>query len=177
MDLGRINIDFQVINSNDPALLLVADFSDWNHIDNKPAVIEITLPGSSQAVSYNFVKHTVNPFNSLNLYLNCSDCQEYSDLPDGIYTITVKGSPDTFFKTRYYLKLDKTRLELDKIYAGAGLEYAKDDKAMRDALSVIEFYLKVASAHTRRGNIGKAHQFFIEAQNLIERNKGCKNCY
>lgn len=177
MELGRINIDFQVINSNDPALLLIGDYSDWKHIRNKPSVIEITLPGSSQAVSYNFVKGSINSFNSNNLYLGCNDCQEYTDLPDGIYTILLKGSPDTFNKKRYYLKLDKIRLELDKIYVGAGLEYDKNNKAYRDSLSTIEFYLRVAEAHTRRGNIAKAYTFFTEAANLVEKNKNCKNCY
>lgn len=177
MEIGEINIDFQVINSNDPALLLVADFSDWKHIENKPAIIEITLPGASTANSFTFVKHSTNPFNANNLHIGCGDCEGRADLPDGIYTICLSASPNTFFKKRYYLKVDRLRLELDKIYAGAGLDYDKDDKAQREATATIEFYLRVAAAHTRRGNIGKARQFFVEAEKLVRRSQKCTNCY
>jgi hypothetical protein len=37
------------------------------------------------------------------------------DLPDGIYDVTIKGSPDTFQKNRQYLRTTKTQLELDKL--------------------------------------------------------------
>jgi len=177
MEIGQINIDFQCITSGDPQRLLIGDFSNWLHIENKPSVIEITLPGSHNAISYNFVKHTINSFNSSTLYVGCSDCSEYVDLPDGIYTILLKGSPDTFNKQRYYLKIDKLRMELDKIYIETSLQYSQGDKEKRDALSIIEFYLRTAEAHTRRGNIGKAHQFFSEAEKLVNRNKKCTNCY
>ena len=177
METGKINIDFAVLNSYDPALLLVGDFSDWKHIYQKPSIIEITLPGSSQAISYSFVKRTINSFNSSTLYLNCSDCDGYSPLPDGVYTIVVKGSPDKFYRKRYYLKIDTLRLELDKIYVGAGVAYNENDKEYREALANIEFKLDVAQAHTRSGNIRKANAFFKDAQCLVEKYKQCKNCY
>lgn len=176
--IGQINIDFQVINSNDPAVLLVGDFSSWAHIENKPAVIEVIVPGASYPISFSFVKNSINALNGSNLNLGCGDCEgAYPDLPDGIYTITVIGSPDTFRKQRYYLKTDKTRLELDRLYTMIGLEYSIDNKEYIEALSKTEFYLRVAEAHTRRGYIGKAKRFFDEAQILIKRYKNCKNCY
>lgn len=177
--MPKINIDFQVINSYDPAVLLVGDFSQWHHIENKPSIIEITVPGASTPIAFSFVKKTINAINGSALNLGCDSCNDaaYPDLPDGIYTITLKGSPDTFNKKRYYLKLDQTRLELDKVYVASGLKYNPANKSYRDALSTIEFYLRVAEAHTRRGDIGKAKTFFNEAQSLLRKYKECKNCY
>lgn len=177
MEYGDIKIDFQVISSYDPAILMIADTSSWKHITNKPANIEITLPGSSSPIIYSFVKNQINIFNSNTLYLSCNSCEEYVDLPDGIYTINIKGSPDTFNKKRFYLKLDKTRLTLDKIYIERGIEYNLQDKNFRDLVTSIELYLKVAESHTRQGNIGKAKQFFDIAVSTIEQNLECKNCF
>lgn len=100
-ELGKIRVDFQVITSNDPKILMVADFSEWKHIVGLPAVISITLPGARNPIQHNLIKNKINGFNSNTLGLTCeTGCTdpEYQDLPDGIYTICVEGSPNKFSK-------------------------------------------------------------------------------
>ena len=172
-NVGKPEILFEVLESNSPKILLVADFSVWAHIEVKPAVIEINIPGSSEAISFNFIKKATQSFNSNNLYIGCTECDgERVDLPDGIYKIRVKGSPDTFFQERYYLKTDLLRIELDKMYIDAGFNFEKSEKKILN-LSKIELYLKAAKAHTRQGDLYQANRFFTQALNLTD----CRNCH
>lgn len=178
--VGKINIDFQVINSNDPKILMIADFSDWAHVINEPAVISITMPGAANAIQYNFVKKNINGFNSNTLGISCeTNCgdPDYLDLPDGIYEICLEASPNTFKKQRYYLKLDSTRLELDKQLVKLGFTYSINNKEYIEHLQTIDFLLTVASAATRLGDIPKAAEHFNEALKLLEKYKDCKNCF
>ncbi len=84
-EIGKINIDFQIVESHDPKILMIADFSEWAHIVNEPCVVSITMPGAANPIQYNFVKHNINGFNSNTLGITCStgcDDPDYLDLPD-----------------------------------------------------------------------------------------------
>lgn len=179
MELGKINIDFQVLESGDPNILMIADFSSWLHIENQPSVISITLPGSSIPVRHNFVKNNINGFNSNTLNITCSyncDNPDYVPLPDGIYEILLEASPNTFNQKRYYLKLDNTRLELDKQLVRLGLDFDINSEERVNHIQLIDFLLLAASANTRLGDIPKASEHFTEALRLLEKYKDCKNC-
>lgn len=94
-EVGKPVINFQMINTNDPKILIVADYSEWLHIENQPAVLSIKLPGSKKYIQFNFVKNKFNAFNSNTLGLTCDiGCNDpdYLDLPDGIYDICLEGS-------------------------------------------------------------------------------------
>lgn len=179
-NIGRINIDFQVIDSGDPKILMIGDFSDWAHIVNEPAVISITMPGAANPIQYNFVKNNINGFNSNTLGITCDvGCNEpdYLDLPDGIYEICLEGSPNTFRKMRYYLKLDSTRLELDKQIVKLGFKYSEDYDKKRQHLELIDWLLTLASSSTRLEEIPEASEYFQEALKMLEKYKDCKTCF
>lgn len=177
--IGKINVDFQVINSYDPKVLIVADSSTWLNADNLPSYISITPPGSKQAITHIFQKHRMNIFNSVNLGLTClTECgeQNYVDLNDGIWTINLKSSFQGIEKTRYYLKSDKMRLTLDQAYIKASLEYDQKDRQLREDLEDIEFLLRTSEAFTRDGNYTKASRNFSDAQEILRKYIECKNC-
>ena len=116
--VGQIKIDFQVIESDRPKYLTIGDLSTWLYASNKPSYISITLPGSKKAITYSWLKNAINTFNSHNLGLSClsGDCTEetYTDLPDGIYTICLKSGFEDIEEVKYYLKTDRTKLEIAK---------------------------------------------------------------
>lgn len=176
MKSNKINIDFNVIENCNPKYITVADYSDWQHIENKPAIIEITPPGSKKCVTIYFDKHKLNVFDSESLNLSCTndDCEECElvDLPDGIYTISIKGSPDSFCNTKDYLKLDATRLELDKLL----INIDKEDKQSWAKVQEAEMILACAKAQTRFGNACEAQELLFSAQELIETDKDCIGC-
>lgn len=178
-EIGEIRIDFQVVDSGDPKLLLVQDFSKWRVIEDMPSYIEITLPGSKKPIIVPFEKHAVNGFNSLSLGISCHvDCEEnLQDLPDGIYEFCVRGGDEgSYKKHRYYLKKDRLQTELDKAWIRLGIDYDIKDEIYRNRLLYIEGYLRAASAATRLGKIPKAHDFYMLAEETIRRYVNCKNC-
>jgi hypothetical protein len=179
MEVGKIIIDFEVAPTFNPTKLIVDDSSNWSNAENLPSTISITPPGSIRPINSVFAKYRRNIFNSVNLGLSClteCDNQNYEDLLDGIWTINVKSGFEGLEKTRYYLKNDIFRLDLDGVYIRTGLEFDKSNKRFRDDLSDIEFLLRVAEAHTRNGDIVKADRDFTQAQYLLGKYKNCKDC-
>lgn len=176
-DLTQVIIDFIVFTAYDPKVLLVSDNSNWLHIENEPAIIEITFPGSTKPLVFNFQKNAVNSFNSHNLQLTCltgnCDGEDYIDLPDGIYTITVKGSPDTFNATKYHLKTDRFQIAMDQLLVQMGFDYNPRKAPQRKKIDEVSFLKKVAEAHIRRQDVGKAKTFFDQAQQELKRLQDC----
>ena len=179
MEAGKLIVDFEVYNSYNPQTLIVGDHSYWKNAENLPAYLLVTPPGSKTPISNIFKKHRLNIFQSVNLGLSClTECEEqkYEDLNDGIWTFVLKSGYEGFEKTRYYLKTDRIRLQLDQVYIKAGLEYSKEDKQLRNDLSDIEFLLRTAEARTRDGDWYKASRDFEEAKTILKRYQKCKDC-
>jgi hypothetical protein len=175
-------LDFQILQSFDPRVILVADNSIWEHISNKPAIIEIITPGAEEAIVHYFEKNKINSFNSVNLFLNCpgDDCgcdgNGFEYLPDGVYSITIKGSPDTYTICKKHLQTAKTRLRLDKQYASLHLNCERIDKSKEVTINEIEFLLLAAEANVRLDFINDAYDLLMAAQSILDKLE-CKNCY
>lgn len=170
-NIKKIEIDFQVIKTYDPKKLIIADASEWSHIIDKPAIIEITLPGSSNAfTNYITKKNVITVYNSSLLGINCgAACDEdLVELPDGIYHIKMKGSPDTFFKERYYMRSEKLQLQLDKIYTTLGFDIKRQDREIAESLWNCKLLIEAADASTRRGELGMAADYYKSAKRIIE---------
>lgn len=178
MELGKPNIEFQVTDAADPKYLMVADLSKYLHLATAPAIVEITIPGASTPLVFKWIKNQINVFNSNNLGLSClnSEC-DYLDLPDGIWCITVKASPDTFRQTKFYLKTDLLRLELDEIYVQNGIQYDPRTQEFAKWSQEVELFLRTAEAAARRGDISMAKKFFDQAVKMIDKKSNCKECY
>lgn len=176
----NIVIDFQVYDSNDPKKIIVLDTSIWSFIESKRAVIEVKIPGSSKYVRYDYTKNGVTILNSINLGLNCVDCGKINlyDLPDGIYEITVKGSPASFNKTRYYLKTTILQNKLDQIliekYSGCESCAEQSD----DISKVLRYknLIQVAEAFVRQGYICEAQDLIFKIQDYVKKFKTCRKC-
>lgn len=169
-------IDFHVHST--PYHLSIYDYSEWELIEDKPSIVEITLPGHRKALTKWFDKKKVNVYNSILLELNCFDeCTdpEITTLPDGIYTIKVIGSPSTFYHEKKYLKTDLLLMELDKIYIEN--PHQNDNESFLNQLAQIEFFLRSASAHLKYENVKMASEFFTQASDLVDRLKNCKECH
>jgi hypothetical protein len=177
--VGQIKIDFDVIQST-VQTLWIGDRSDWIHAENLPANVLITLPGSSKPLTFSFKKKAINSFNSHNLGITClhGDCTEevYSDLPDGIYTIVLKSGFTNFEKEKFYLKTDRTELELAKIIIKNGFEYSKNDRDFRSKIYDIDWLIKVSKAHAKVGDFVKADRFFQQVRESIRALSDCKDC-
>ena len=177
--MGKFTIDikFQVLKNNDPSNIVVLDMSQWGQVEDKPAIIEITLPGFSTPVVHYFNKRSVNYFNSINLGLSCEGCgDEEVELPDGVYTITVKASPDKFQNTLSYLKTDKARRKLDEIYMKIDFCNNEINSELISRIKKIDLYIKAAEANIRYDNVCEAQELFFKAQEDIKKLQNCKTC-
>lgn len=173
----KIDINFQVVETHDLKTFVVIDTSSWGAIAYKPSIIEITLPGESKKVVRWFSKGQINTFHSNALGLSCNvKCEgEMLVLPDGIYTVTVKGSPDKFRLTRHYLRTYKTQLELDKFYLKVVTKCGFESNCKLESVRNIQLLLDGASSATRLGDIVKAGELFHKAQSLLSK-LDCGDC-
>lgn len=179
--VGTPKIDFLIPDSNDPKYLIVADVSEYFYIADKPAIVEIILPGFQRPVTHYISKGANNIFNSINLFLNCptGDCfdQEYLDLPDGIYQITLKASPDSFRKGKYYLKTDILMLDFYEIHVQRGIENTLYDETFLKWSAKVRATITSAKGAAIQGLLSEASRHYKEAVKMVEQYKECKNCY
>jgi len=174
-NIGKIRLDFQILDSGDPRVILVSDFSEWLVIEDMPAYLYVTPPSMEEAIVRVFNKNATNGLNSLNLGLSCGE--ELENLEDGIWNIKVRGGKNgERIVEKYYLKKDELQIELDKVWVKLGIEYDIFDREVRDYLLYIVGFLEAASAQIRQGDVPKAKEFFKLAQNKMEAFKECKNC-
>lgn len=167
-------LDFYVLKANDPKKLLIADDSIWEFIANKPAIIEILLPGFNTPIVHYYEKNAINGFNSVNLSYNCyttcgCECEDFNDLPDGLYEITIKGSPDSFSKKKYHLKTDILGIKLARLFYDMHLECNLVDQSQKKHLEEVDFLIKAAEANVRLANIDEAMEIFNKAVALVDR--------
>lgn len=170
----KINIDFQIIPTGDPKLLVVADTSVWGAIEDKPSIIEIKIPNSDKVVVHYFEKNKLNIFNTSNLLL--SAVGTYNDLSDGIYSITVKGSPDSFCKSRDFLKDDKTKLEMYKLYISLGFDNDDKTKRLKAKLYELDMLIRAANANVILGKSPKGASILKRAMEDLKLYNNCNDC-
>jgi hypothetical protein len=174
-NIGKIRLDFQILDSGDPRVILISDFSDWLVIKNMPAYLYVTPPNQEEAIVRVYSKNSTNGLNSLNLSLSCGTKLE--NLEDGIWNIKVRGGKNGERSVeKYYLKKDELQIELDKEWIKLGIEYDIFDKEVRDSLLYIVGFLEAASSAIRQGDVPKSKEFFKLAQDKMEAFKECKNC-
>ena len=179
MEIGTIKIDFKILPTLDPTIIMVADNSNWFSAEDKVSTISITPPGSTKSINNIFAKKQVNIFNSVNLQLSClTECgeQEYVSLSDGIWKITVKSAYQGLEKTRYYLKTDRFLIEWYKEWINTGLEYTDTKSLIYEALLDSRKHLYSAEGFMLDGNFSKASREFIEAQKKFNKLRECKDC-
>lgn len=176
-DMNNIHLDFEVIGSYNPKTLRVADQSEWGILADRPAIIEIKRPGSEEIYTYYLGKNQLNVFNSKTLGVNPgAPANDFVDIPDGIYDITIKGSPSSYSANRKYLKTDSMRLNIDKVWARAGVLCEDEDDEIIEKIKEVEFVLTVAESSMRLGNFDTVQQLMDKAQHLIDVINDCKYC-
>ena len=177
--IGKIKIDFKVLSPLDATILMIADNSDWFSAEDKQATVSIVPPGSTKAINNVFAKKQVNTFNSVNLQLSClTECgeQQYIDLSDGIWKITLKSAYQDLEKTRYYLKTDQFLIEWFKEWINTGLEYTDTKNLIYESLLDSRKHLYSAEGFMLEGDFTKANREFTEAQKKFNKLRKCKDC-
>ena len=174
--MSKIRVDFDILNTGNPYFLSLFDTSNWGVIEDKPAIIEITKPGEEVPVTFYFDKKAVNNFNSNKLEEVCLDDCNYPDLvllSDGLYIITLKGSPDKFYKTRMHLKTDSFDLELSKLFTKYFSKCESNNDEIFKKITEIKFLIQGAKSAIRFSNITLANSLWEKAVDRLDKLKNC----
>lgn len=156
-----IKLDFDVLETRDPRKLKIEDSSrNWLHAIDLPAYLYITLPGSTQAKIFDFVKGSVRTFTAEDLELSSPKC---SDLPDGIYKIKLQSGFEEHYVEKYYLKTDLLEQEISKGLIKNALNLSSDSDAYVESVFNVDWKLMVAKAFARECNIPMATRYYNEA--------------
>lgn len=177
--IGKIELKFQVIDTQDPKLIMIVDNSKWRIIEELPAYIEVTVPGSSKPITLPFEKNSLQTYTSATLGMTCvQDCEiELINLPDGVYEFCLKGGKNGERKAyKFFLKKDNIQEKLDKAWMKTGVEFNEDNEYRIRKLSYIKGLLDIASAFAREGNIGKAKEVFQLSSYKLSSYIECEDC-
>lgn len=173
--MNDIDLDFEVVGTNNPKTLRVIDQSEWGILVDRPAIIEIVTPSSDDKFTYYLGKNQINLFTSNTLGINPGE-RIKKDLPDGIYDITITGSPSSYTFNRKYLKTDLIHLNLDRVWARSSILCDHEDDDVISKIKEIEFVLAAAESNTRLGNIIDAKSLMERAESLMYVLNNCNNC-
>jgi hypothetical protein len=168
---GNVVLDFQVIPTYDPKVILISDLSQWAAMYGYEAVMEAILPGYKESKLMYWSKDQVNVYNSMTFGLSCTEeCKAvFTDLPDGVYSFTLKASDGTE-KQRQYLKTDLLRLKIDELYITKGILCGEPEAGVKEKIQRAEFYLRAAEANMRLGNMIASNELYCRAGGIVE---GC----
>lgn len=170
------NISFTV--DSDLYNIYVGDNSCWGIAEDLPAVIEITTPGRDKSVNKFFNnKGSIATYNSKCLCLDCGgDCNckdKLEVLPDGVYHIKLKASPDSFYDEHYYLKIDSYQRIWDKAFI-SGIN--KGCTECKKELFEAKGYIEAAKASIRSQDVQGAVYFYKSAYRIADKMSKCKDC-
>ena len=107
----NVQRNLEVLAAKDCAYLSVLDTSYYpSPIES--ANLSITVPGYDTAFEFAFTLGEVNVFNSYSFGFTTSATSDFSDLPDGVYTLNLTTCPDTVECVRYHLRACKINCRL-----------------------------------------------------------------
>lgn len=175
MELNKVKLRFEYLPVYDPKTMLLVCTSDWSFIKNKSSIVEITPPGSSRPIVEYWGKNEVNKYDSESLGLTCNPtCHgDLIPIPDGIYHIKIKGSPDTFSYESYISFDSNLQLSIDKEYSKLGLDIEAEDSVKVNMLWNMKMLLEASRSSIREGNIKRTQEYYREVERLLEAVKNC----
>lgn len=172
LDIETYKIDFLILESNDPKVIVLLDRSVYLDNPEKP-LLEVTLPGFTGyiEVPYNINGITVLDSDVLKITESC-DYDYLADLPDGVWHIRQKVCPvDELFESKCYLKTQRLQEEFNALLLTISEScYDGVDKTeVNNDIIDIEILIKVAKLEAGRCNAQTAIAKYNAANRKITR--------
>lgn len=176
-------LDLNIIDTHNFKTIGIADVSIYNNdIAVENVLIEITPPGFKNSVSPFFMAKGLNIYNSNNVGLTKSSCEEeLIDLPDGLWKIKYSICPnDKLFIEKIYLKTDKIQCKFTQAFLTLDLENLDSDseKYKRKILDNSEIFLEGAIAASNNKDYKLASNLYKKANKMLGDylNGSCQIC-
>lgn len=159
-------LDFQILESSDPKTIIVLDKSIYLDTYPEKPLLEVLLPGYSKSILVPFKAFDYNVINSSQLNISCGD---NTNLPDGVYCITLRICPhDSVFLTKIFLKTDL----IDYKFSNFLLSILEKRDFSNEEKRIIENYyiiLESAKSHASFGNTKEASLLYKKAEKILNK--------
>lgn len=165
----NVQRNLEVLPAKDCSYLSVLDTS-YYPVPVDTANLTIEVPGYTTPFEFEFTLGEVNVFNSYSFGFTTSSTSDFTQLPDGVYTLNLTTCPDTGECKRYHLRTCRINCRLAEQWAQY-VDCCDDEKTLMD-LDRIEFLLKGAEAHADLCNPNKATELYKKADDLLRRIEG-----
>ena len=164
--MANLQRNIEVLKAKDCAYLSVLDNSFYP-VPPDEANLQIIVPGYDTGFEFPFTLNQVNVFNSYSFGFTTSETSDFTDLPDGLYTLNLTTCPDTGVCTRHHLRTCRIDCRLALQWA----KYAQDceDEKILYYLDRIEFLLRGGEANADLCNPEKAIELYRKADDLLRR--------
>lgn len=170
----QYNIDFYIVESNDPKTIVILDRSNYLDQPEKP-LLQVTLPGFTGFKHIEYIPQSINVLNSdsLDLTSPCEyDCT--APLPDGIYQITMMICPyDQLYKKVCYLKTTKFYESYQNLLLNFDIadKFHNQDQLKKDIVDIF-ILMESAKAEVNRCNVERGMKKYQAAtRKLLSVNK------
>lgn len=168
MNIGQLNLDIRVEDCTSCKNLVIRDDSYYLDTPESPR-LQITLPGYTSSMSFEFNNSQINIYNSYSLGVSSSaDTDTLIDLPDGLYTLVYMICPyDQLYTTVYHIRQCQAWCDFDTY-----LKYLFDscldlDDKLKTKLEHVEWLLKGATAFADDCDTEKALKLHRKALELL----------
>ena len=99
-------------------------------------------------------------------------------LPDGVYKIVLKGSPDNFYKERNYLRTTELKSQIDELLIDSYTDCENCEKSNIQIERLIRYknLIVVAEAFIRNNQPREAHRIVQNLRDKLSKLKRCPEC-
>ena len=162
----NVKLNLEVYKAKDCSFMSVLDTSFYP-VPPESAELNVTVPGYSTAHVFPFVLGEINILNSYTFGFTTSQTQDFTELPDGLYTLILRTCPDLGENKRYHLRTCK----IDCRLAAQWVKYLDccDDEKTLYYLDRVDFLLRGAEAQADLCNPAKATELYRKADDLLRR--------
>lgn len=172
------NIDFKILDSNDPKTIVLMDTSTYLDQPELP-LIDIIPPGYTGYIQVAYIPGTTIVLNSDDLKLtdNC-EYEALADLPDGVYQIKMKVCPyNQLFKKQCFLKdtIFYRNYQTLLLSFDQGCDGYDTDDLKRKVLD-LDILLQSAKAEVSQCNVDRGIQKFQTAVSSLDSINKKLNC-
>lgn len=181
LDINTYNIDFSVLDTNDPKSFYLLDKSSYIVTPDKPRIF-ITPPGLTGNIAFDYpgVKNTIIEINSdiLGTTDNCDVTGELLDLEDGVWQITMAVCPyEELYTRKCYLRTTKLECRLNDLLIRHDNCGCLDETEFKKTILDIDFLILSAKASASICDEHKATMKYRKANDLVgilEKRLNCK---
>lgn len=178
LGLDIYEIDFNVLENNNPKTLVIFDQSHYLNDPEKP-IHKIKLPGYNNYIVVPYVINQINILNSNLLGITNTTCSnDLAELPDGIYEITQAVCPyGELYNTKLYLKTTKFDCNYKKVLLSIKCDCVIDQTIIQD-LTYIDILIQSAKAEVEKGfkdNGFAKYQCAVEKLTKLQEQINCNN--